>query len=97
MKTARNSFAAYNKSGPIDTNKANALIFINEGVVTFLVNNMVSVRPGDFFSISQVSADVEDKTEYNISFSLTHGSTTGTLQNCVVVKVGVYQNINTNC
>jgi hypothetical protein len=83
---ARNVFTVITKSGPIDTRGANAIMFINEGNTDFLVNGMVTVKPGSNFSISQVSADVIDETEYSVSF-ITSGP--APVYKCVLVRVGV--------
>lgn len=92
---ARNVFSSIYKSGPVTTTGANAVMFVNEGTRDFLINGSVTVKPGNGFSISQVSAEVTDVTDYDITFQNDSGTLTlDPVFKCVIVRVGVYK---TNC
>lgn len=68
MITAKNIFNKYSKSGPVDTTGANSVLFTNKGTATVNINNVFPLAAGESLSLSQVTPEIIDTTNYTVFF-----------------------------
>jgi hypothetical protein len=72
---SQNDFTVYADSGQIRSAGCNSISFINQGTKTAVINNAMKILPGQSRSISNVLPDIEDGTNYTVSFSPDAGGT----------------------
>lgn len=78
-------FTPYSVNGQLRTEGTCSIAFDNSGDVTFFVNNIWRIVPGQFKSLNDFLPDVKRKTQFTITFAPSDPATTGTNQLAVVI------------
>lgn len=102
MKKAINVFTTYTTSSEIDCEGASGILFKNEGNTTLLINNQLSLEPGDAIAFNQLCCDTVDDSQYSVQFLPTAEvaapiaqpaeapfTSTDAYNKLVVVKIGI--------